>query len=84
VSLQQTAKFQFSVRPNYGIRVDSQVDRQLPYCGELIASNKRAGGDRATHLIDNLPVHGHTSVQVKPEMEGRRWNSRTHFALSVL
>jgi hypothetical protein len=82
MSLQQTSKFEFAVRPSDSIRIDGQINRELAHCGKLIARHQRTGSHTAAHLVDDLAIDRYTAVKVKPQTEWRPMG--THYEFNVL
>lgn len=70
VSFEKPVILEFAVSANDGVRVDLQVDGELPNRGQLIAASEVADGDRSADLIYDLPVYGHAAVHVEVEAEG--------------
>jgi len=69
IRFQQTSKFQLAVRAHDGIRVDSEIHRELANCRKLISGGQRPGRNPGSHLVDELTVHGDAGVQIEGEFE---------------
>jgi hypothetical protein len=65
VSGQRPREFEFAVRPDHCIRVNREVDRQLPDGWQLVPGANRPGGARGMHLIDDLAINRKAALQIE-------------------
>src|SRR5581483_8012656 len=69
---QHPANFQLAISAHHRVRINREIDRELPHGGKLVAGGQRAGSDAAHHQVDDLAVRRHAAVQVEPEREAPR------------
>src|SRR5579871_527106 len=71
VCLQHAAEFELAISPHHGIRIDGEIDRELPDSRQLISGGQCARSDSCAHLIDQLAIDRDPGMQVERESEGR-------------
>ena len=69
MSFDHAAEFELAVCPQDRIRIDGQIDRQLPHGGKLIASGQRSRRKTGPDLVDDLAVDGNSAAQIQGKLE---------------
>ena len=67
---EDAADLELAVRADDGVRVDGEIDGELPDRGQLVAGASGARRDGAEDLVDDLAVRGDTAGQVPMEVRG--------------
>jgi len=52
------------------IRIDRQINRELPHGGQTVTWRDGFGGNGGLHLVDDLAVEGNAALEVEFDIDG--------------
>ncbi len=66
----QARELEFGIGAADRVRVDGQINRELPHGRQTVAGRQAFGGNGSLHLVDDLAVEGNTALEIEFDFDG--------------